>query len=42
MASLVEEVSRKLVPVRPGRPAYPRDGLTGRARRYSNTHKRAF
>ena len=42
MASLVEEVSRELVPVRPVRPAYPRDGLTGRARRHSNTHKRAF
>lgn len=42
MATLVEEVSHELVPVRTGRPAYPRDGLSGRARRYSNTHKRAF
>lgn len=42
-AALVEDVSHELVPVRPGRPAYSREGLSvPRAGRYSNTHKRVF
>jgi hypothetical protein len=43
MADIVAELGRCLVPVRPGRPTYPRDGLKSRrACKYSNTHKRAF
>lgn len=43
MADIVAELGRCLVPVRPDRPAYPRDGLKShRACKYSNTHKRAF
>lgn len=43
MAALVEEVSRQLVPIRPDRPTYSRDGLSSpRAGKYSNTHRRAF
>ena len=43
MADIVAELGRCLVPVRPDRPTYPRDGLKShRACRYSNTHKRAF
>lgn len=43
MADIVAELGRCLVPIRPHRPAYPRDGLKShRACRYSNTHRRAF
>lgn len=43
MADIVAELGRCLVPVRPDRPTYPRDGLRSRrACKYSNTHKRAF
>lgn len=43
MADIVAELGRCLVPIRPDRPAYSRDGLKShRACKYSNTHKRAF
>lgn len=43
MSDIVSELGRCLVPIRPDRPTYPRDGLKSRrACKYSNTHKRAF
>ena len=43
MADVVAELGRCLVPVRPDRPTYPRDGLRSRrACKHGSTHKRAF